>query len=535
MKILVVILCLVSVLEISAQRKFFIGRGDPSQITLSVDTVYRKDTIFSVQRDTLRTLQVDTQYLVSLFDTTRTLISDTNGLAAIGVPLTHFGAVADDGLSDQAAFDAWLTDVKAGGNRVLLIPAGRFHLDTTFTIDEIVFIYGTGNQNWNPSLLQFDADSRGLHFTATTDGSILSGLSIFRMTKGANTLGDGLLAQGHGMLIERCQFENWGGCGINFSGGNTNTSTVRFCRAIRNGLSGFRAGGSDSNNITFLTCDATLNGLFGFEDDSFLGNTYVGCHTATNDSSAYTTTNINARSVYVGCYAEADQSPNSLATNATWLGGIAANGFVGAGTWYTSGGLWNELSAGYINGGAEYEYVVLGKDQDPRNLLYHQRTIAAEGPTKTWGLSYDLNGNYTTGGMTWLTEYSSHLLGLTSRDSSFKDDKVLFNQGMFLGNSGQATTYSRYLAYGTTEPAVSDNFRNGDRYFNANPNVAQNAPSGWYLVNGDWKEWIPVADEAGIIYTDGSGNYQFIAAPTSGGEYTLKWDTTTGAPKWDQP
>ena len=80
------------------------------------------------------------------------------------------------------------------------------------------------------------------------------------------------------------------------------------------------AQGGDSNAGFAYALDLVDNVVAGFEDNSFLGNTWVGCHTEGNGR-CWIQGNDIAYSLVLGCYAEANQLPPMLAQNSLCIGG----------------------------------------------------------------------------------------------------------------------------------------------------------------------------------------------------------------------
>jgi hypothetical protein len=64
--------------------------------------------------------------------------------------------------------------------------------------------------------------------------------------------------------------------------GNANLWRLEYVTCNQNGMNGLYVEGSDANGGVCTLCNFTLNGRNGLHDRSFLGNTYVGCHTAAN-------------------------------------------------------------------------------------------------------------------------------------------------------------------------------------------------------------------------------------------------------------
>lgn len=64
--------------------------------------------------------------------------------------------------------------------------------------------------------------------------------------------------------------------------GQANLCHFENCDAKYNGRHGFHFEGADSNVCTVIGCNAEGNGAWGFLDESFLGNEFFGCHATTN-------------------------------------------------------------------------------------------------------------------------------------------------------------------------------------------------------------------------------------------------------------
>lgn len=101
--------------------------------------------------------------------------------------------------------------------------------------------------------------------------------------------------------------------------GNANNWIIIGGSSYNNRGSGYYVEGADANAGTALGCDAGYNDLWGFDDQSFLGNCYTGCHTASNGTGSYRFLGDTNRSVGVGCYAEGNQNNPYMGQHATWM------------------------------------------------------------------------------------------------------------------------------------------------------------------------------------------------------------------------
>lgn len=226
-----------------------------------------------------------------------------------------FGALADGSTDDSAAFLAAIAHLKAAaisgygyanlGASKLFIPAGVYYLGTTtLDLDFGVIIEGesVGGVGPGSTVLKWANGTTGIRtqYNDTTGAtgtktpvsnygiSSLKNLLLYgSYTSGAESEAYGIHARSH-MTAEDVGIFNFAGDGVyqrNTAGGspdgNSNVSFFKnvFVQGCRNG---FYADGADTNASTFIACNASVNRQWGFWDSSFIGNTYLGCHTAAN-------------------------------------------------------------------------------------------------------------------------------------------------------------------------------------------------------------------------------------------------------------
>jgi hypothetical protein len=135
------------------------------------------------------------------------------------------------------------------------------------------------------------------------------------------------------------------------STGNANNWYLQYCRSEENGRHGFFVQGDVTNAGCAVQCDASVNKGWGFFDNSFLGNTWIACHAATNDSGPYrTSSHGNCHSTFIGCYSEADQPPSLIHIPSMSLGGIMAAGFADTSSGFRLDATWEgpEMSSHYV-------------------------------------------------------------------------------------------------------------------------------------------------------------------------------------------
>lgn len=291
----------------------------------------------------------------------------TNDLAEVlevGVSVTpqDYGAVADGVTDDSAAFVAALAYLKgvavndtgsAKGSPRLFIPAGHYYLGTTtLDITHSLVIEGESNGmvggvatklRWAGAVgIRFQRyNTTGNRVTGGAagygaDGSILR--SVFLdggYSAGATSTSYHAIDTNCRVTVEDCQAYNWGGNGLNIvaaAGGGTGLEGNANCFAVSRFAAyscqhGIYVNGADANAGVVVLSDTSTNRGWGVNDESFLGNTYVACHASGNTSGPYRTTNANASTVLLGCYAEGGQpvpalAGNTLVQGGTWGGGI---------------------------------------------------------------------------------------------------------------------------------------------------------------------------------------------------------------------
>jgi len=295
------------------------------------------------------------------------------------VNVRWFGAKADGLTNDGASFVGAIAVLKAmavndsgatyKGSSELFVPAGNYYLGTTtLNITHTLVIQGesTGMAGGYATRLKWDANCGGIrlyryntegagHLVSSpthygADGAQIRGLLLEGNATGGN-------AEYHAVemhcraVVEDCAITAWRGDGINIVAtagggtgveGNANCFEVRRCRIsqCRNGIYLF---GADANAGLITMVDSSSNRSWGINDESFLGNNLIACHTAANGAGSYRTVNANAQPVLQDCYAEGDQPKPSLAPNTLVLGGTWGSG-IDTGVWMRASSAGNLVS-----------------------------------------------------------------------------------------------------------------------------------------------------------------------------------------------
>lgn len=308
-----------------------------------------------------------------------------------------FGAVGDNVTDDGPAFLAAIAYLKANilasgygygrGNASLFVPAGFYYLGTsTLDFDFTCRMKGegTGLPGAGITVLRWAAGATGIrtqsYITAggtdvvasepgfpSGSGSIFEGLFL----KGGYA-NDGVEAEEHGFhframaVIRDCFVQGFKGNGIHIAAaagtgvpleGNANVSrienvTVQHCRV------GIYFDSADSNACLITSANCTANRTWGIWDSSFLGNTYIGCHTAANGWDG-ARTSIPTACTYSGnrYYVKAGQAagastnpPSGTTAGNTWWGYIGEGGTYNGVVEWVSGTTFREGGAYYADG-----------------------------------------------------------------------------------------------------------------------------------------------------------------------------------------
>jgi hypothetical protein len=186
-------------------------------------------------------------------------------------------------------------------------PPGVYRFASEVNLKKTVKLVGAGSglAGGQSTVLTFPADSRGIIInryntmsngvegvpTTAADGSILQGLEL--RGSGTNSSAHGVWMRSRA-IVRDCVISGFGGNGLNivaYAGvaatepaieGNANNWHVDNIRCQGNGEWGVFVDGPDVNSGIGIGIDCSSNGSGGIWDSSFLGNTYLACHTAAN-------------------------------------------------------------------------------------------------------------------------------------------------------------------------------------------------------------------------------------------------------------
>ncbi len=231
----------------------------------------------------------------------------------------------------------------------IYFPPGRYAVNSYLNLKQQVHLFGTSSgQLYDGSAeLYFPADSDGIVINhANTTGSTVETTT----TAASATIVEGLRlvsaggssVNAHGIrcraqsLLRNCLIYGFPGNGIHMVAaiggggaleGNVNTWRIEGGSVVGCKGNGLYVQGADSNAGTCISLNATGNLGWGIYDSSFLGNTYVGCHTEANVLGPYKSDGTNARNTFVNCYSEPGQPPSSITPPAIVIAGLHGAGF----------------------------------------------------------------------------------------------------------------------------------------------------------------------------------------------------------------
>lgn len=415
------------------------------------------------------------------------------------VNVRWFGAKPDNATDAYPAFVAALaaaSDGDAGqytGSKEVVFE-GDYYLSSTLEIKQTLILSGAGigQAGGVSSKLRFASDitgiivhryntiGTGVQSPSTTggDGSILRNFAIV----GAGTSGHGIWLRARA-TIEQVNISAFGGNGLNIVAtaggggaveGNANNFVANMMRIINCGGHGVFVDGADVNAGVMTNIDASSNDGWGIFDSSFLGNTYVACHAATNTLGAYKTDNANARNVLLGCYAESGQPASDLVRPTVVIGGMIGN-VTGTAFVLSAGATAVNLTpffvAGAATGGRTYSTALNRLADETVTLLAngdHANGLALgywEDTYGCWAIKHARLGSGTSIRLT--TSLNTRTGG---RATALGGGHVILPNGFFFGPNERAQTN------GTAAP-TSGEYARGDLIWNIS--AAGSGKAGW--------------------------------------------------------
>jgi len=262
-------------------------------------------------------------------------------------------------------------------------------------------------------------------------------------------------------------------------GGNASFAQVLGGEVGYNARSGIRVVGGDANSIKISSIDLRLNGEWGIQDNSFLGIYVEFCMGHGNYAGHYTTTDPNAKSVYVGCYGESQidisdnegQMPNIFTDLTTIIGGMFENGMIGGGYYLGTGA--SKLNIGSI-----------GFDGVNERQIY----FAEDG--NNWIIKKENAGygkiHYTEsyGGLAAYQKFAERSMPGTSWNNGFRKTGYPLYSYKDIGLNGRLLTFGENISEFRGSLAL-----NGDVVINKLYNGKN--PQGWIVSQGGGGSYTP--------------------------------------------
>ena len=209
--------------------------------------------------------------------------------------LAAFG-IANDGITDDFAKVRLACDACRDNNVAsLILPPGYIYCSQEIEFDWYGGIYGAKGSAFEGTesctTVYFPPGTNGFRFTRATtstsggaaNDSILEDLQIECNGDNTNSTGHGVVMDARGVCT-RVSIDGFPQDGFHIvataPATNANLWTLSRCRSNNNGRDGFFVDGADVNAGEALGCDGNKNGRINFYDSSFLGNSYIACHSS---------------------------------------------------------------------------------------------------------------------------------------------------------------------------------------------------------------------------------------------------------------
>jgi len=234
-------------------------------------------------------------------------------------------AAAKNSFSHQLDFNGQspagtiLASHRPGQASIAALTNGVYKFGSQIVIDRAVRIVGSGAPMLNsagPTQFAFGANSGGVRFDYSpvdSTGATLENLSLIGWGNISQTQGHGIEATS-AFVARNLVIRGFGRNGIHIvSDASGATPASASCFRLDNvsvmGCNGdglYTAGG-DSNIGVIENCTFRSNNGWGINEQSFLGNTYVGVHIASNKLGGVNAPKPGGCNAFLGCYSENDQ------------------------------------------------------------------------------------------------------------------------------------------------------------------------------------------------------------------------------------
>lgn len=359
-----------------------------------------------------------------------------------------------------------------------------------------------------PSKFVFPIDTRGIRMTTR---SRIEDLWLHSSGGTNATDTEGILMESPGYLW-LVRVDNFPGYGIRVDAGasrtpstNANHWEMHSCRCLSNGKSGLYVNGPDGNAGTVISLDSTSNTEWGVFDESFLGNTYIACHTNSNVTGSYKVSGGNNKSILLNCYAEGNQNDAQIEYPSMRIGGLMTTNETFDGTGIAGNSI--DVSArtfqfaNYIDAANKVEFNMGGGTS---GFIWEMIAFAngSSGSSRPYRMQYDTGTTYAElFNVRYNNSSTAVAYSLTSDDTpTFGAGYMYFPRGMLFGTnddqmqllnmeirgSGSSKRYGlavtlhgvkSFMGWATATPTASGTYAKGDIFWNSAAAVGQ--PIGW--------------------------------------------------------
>jgi hypothetical protein len=410
---------------------------------------------------------------------------------------------------------------------ILYVPYGHYRLSQTLFLTKQIILRGTSGAFGNPgSALVFDDGVTGIHIKfyddgrtgPLGDGTVIEHIGVMAINK--------TIAGAHGVrmkaraTVRDCFIRGFSGDGINIVAddkapvgsmdrGNASSFNIYNVRIEECGNHGVFVHGGDANAGLGVLIDCTHNGKWGIYDSSFLGNTWVACHTEAN-AAAYKNQSPDGFSLFIGCYSESSQSPSQINSTAIVIGGDHGAGFDPAYPCqrFMRYGLTTPILT-RNDRGAHSVFAEIGVDDNTESAMRWR----ASDDSSWWAWKYDAAARR------WKFRHADtdgHLKQTVTTSRSFVDNvrRLTFPQGFWVGDPKIERRHVTLNAVPRETLYRPSLWTRGDRIYNCDP--VAGGTEGWICTRtGGWgTPWSAGALIApGDIYEPPSANgYVYICS-----------------------
>ena len=281
-------------------------------------------------------------------------------ISGASVNVLDYGAVGDGTTDDYAAFVAAQAALPLSGGCIVVgaTTSNVFRLSQTFNLTKNLALVGqvsTLNATSAGTTLLFDAGVSGIVVNCATsygyttvaasaatpgcDYGVIENLRVQSAggPTGTGTAVDGIFIRAVNVSVRNVLVTGFKRNGFrilaNVTGGadlqgNANVWGLYHCYATNNGSDGFFTQGDNANRGVAINCTATLNAGWAFNEDTLLGNTYIGCEAEGNTTQgAYKANRVSGHSEFFGCYEEAHGAGSNITYPNTVFGGTYISGW----------------------------------------------------------------------------------------------------------------------------------------------------------------------------------------------------------------